>query len=292
MASTTESSLEKKISEYFENASYNELYSNDVWFTLIVIIIVISIAIYFYIKSTLVAYRNSWQDHKCNPLLMPFASIINSDKVYDNNDLEYIVNNFNECLNILNEEVAVDAKKPINSILTYISNFFDILYNAFIGVKNFIDYLFTLIVYFLKLINTSIQNLLLQMRLFFININDFLGKILSVFTVIYYTIILLIRSWKLMFGVLVMGWLLSFVVPISVLMLIVLILLIITIIIRMFAQLFIPIVGPIISMFLIPLIILYGGAFLVCLVVFILALFIYYQFSEFLNIILEGNRDF
>ena len=222
MASTTESSLEKKISEYFENASYNELYSNDVWFTLIVIIIVIIIAIYFYIKSTLVAYRNSWQDHKCNPLLMPFASIINSDKVYDNNDLEYIVNNFNECLNILNEEVAVDAKKPINHILTYISNFFDILYNAFIGVKNFIDYLFTLIVYFLKLTNTSIQNLLLQMRLFFININDFLGKILSVFTVIYYTIILLIRSWKLMFGVLVMGWLLAFVVPISVIMLIVL----------------------------------------------------------------------
>ena len=142
MASTTKSSLEKKISEYFENASYNEIYSNDVWFTLIVIIIVIIIAIYFYIKSTLVAYRNSWQDHKCNPLLMPFASIINSDKVYDNNDLEYIVNNFNECLNILNEEVAVDAKKPINSILTYISNFFDILYNAFIGVKNFIEYFF------------------------------------------------------------------------------------------------------------------------------------------------------
>ena len=291
MASTNESSLEKKISDYFENASYNELYSNDVWFTLIVIIIVIIIAIYFYIKSTLVAYRNSWQDHKCNPLLMPFASIINSDKVYDNNDLEYIVNNFNECLNILNEEVAVDAKKPINSILTYISNFFDILYNAFIGVKNFIEYLFTLIVYFLKLINTSIQNLLLQMRLFFININDFLGKILSVFTVIYYTIILLIRSWKLMFGVLVMGWLLAFVVPISVIMLIVLLLLIITMIIGHIAKL-IPIVGPIIFMFLIPLIILYGGAFLVFLVVFILALFIYYQFSEFLNIILEGNRDF
>jgi len=291
MASTTESSLEKKISEYFENASYNELYSNDVWFTLIVIIIVISIAIYFYIKSTLVAYRNSWQDHKCNPLLMPFASIINSDKVYDNNDLEYIVNNFNECLNILNEEVAVDAKKPINHILTYISNFFDILYNAFIGVKNFIEYLFTLIVYFLNLINSSIQNLLLQMRLFFININDFLGKILSVFTVIYYTIILLIRSWKLMFGVLVMGWLLAFVVPISVIMLIVLILLIITMIISNFARL-IPFVGPIIAMFLIPLIILYGGAFLVFLVVFILALFIYYQFSEFLDIILEGNRDF
>ena len=285
MASTTKSSLEKKISDYFENASFNELYNNDVWFTIIIILIVVIIVVYFYIKSTLVAYRNSWQDHKCNPLMMPFASIINSDKVYNNNDLEYIVNNFNECLNILNEEVAVDAKKPINSILTYISNFFDILYNAFIGVKNFIEYLFTLIVYFLKLINTSIQNLLLQMRLFFININDFLGKILSVFTVIYYTLILLIRSWKLMFSVLVMGWLLSFVIPISMMMLSSLILFIITVLIFTTINT-VPLIGQIIAAFLIILIIFYGGAFLVSIVVFILAMFIYVTFSEFLAEIL------
>ena len=285
MASTTKSSLDKKISDYFENASYDELYSNDVWFTIIVILIVAIIVIYFYIKSTLVAYRNSWEDHKCNPILMPFASIINSDKVYDNNDLEYIVNNFTECLNILNEEVAVDAKKPLNSILSYIKNFFGVLYTAFIGVKNFIEYLFGLLAYFLRLINSSIQNLLLQIRLFFININDFLLKILSIMTVIYYTIMLLIRSWKLMFGVLVMGWMLTLVVPVSMIMLIALILLIITIIIRAFAN-FIPFVGPIISMFLIPLIILYGGSFLVATVVFALTMFIYIQFSEFLAIIL------
>ena len=186
MASTTESSnLEKKIIDYFDNASYDELYSNDIWFTIIICIIVILIALYFYIKSTLVAYRNSWQDHKCNPILMPFASIINSDKVYDNNDLEYIVNNFNECLNILSEEVVEDAKKPIDSILSFIQNFFAILYTAFIGVKNFIEYLFTLISYFLTLIINSTQILLLQIRVFFMNINDFIRKILSIFTVLY-----------------------------------------------------------------------------------------------------------
>ena len=285
MASTTKSSLEKKISDYFENASFNELYNNDVWFTIIIILIVVIIVVYFYIKSTLVAYRNSWQDHKCNPLMMPFASIINSDKVYNNNDLEYIVNNFNECLNILNEEVAVDAKKPINSILSYISNFFGILYTAFIGVKNFIVYLFNLLVYFLKLINNSIQNMLLQMRLFFMNINDFLAKILSVFTVIYYTLILLIRSWKLMFSVLVMGWLMAFVIPISMTMLSSLILLIITVIIFSSVNT-VPFVGWLIAVFLIVLIIFYGGAFLVSTVVFILAMFIYVTFSEFLAEIL------
>ena len=281
MASTGESGLEKKISDYFENASYDELYNNDIWFTLIVFIIVLIIALYFYIKSTLVAYRNSWEEHKCNPILMPFASVINSDKVYDNNDLEYIMNNFNECLNILNEEVATDAKKPLNSILSYISNFFGILYTAFLGIKGFILYLFSLIVYFLNLINNSIQNVLLQIKLFFMNINDFLGKILSVFTVIYYTIILLIRSWKLMFAVLVMGWLLSFVVPISVGMLTTLIMLIILILI-----LYLPIVGWLMSGFLIFIIIILGGAFLALVVVFTIAMLIYVTFTKFLEQIL------
>lgn len=281
MASTGESGLEKKISDYFENASYDELYNNDIWFTLIVFIIVLIIALYFYIKSTLVAYRNSWEEHKCNPILMPFASVINSDKVYDNNDLEYIMNNFNECLNILNEEVATDAKKPLNSILSYISNFFGILYTAFLGIKGFILYLFSLIVYFLNLINNSIQNVLLQIKLFFMNINDFLGKILSVFTVIYYTIILLIRSWKLMFAVLVMGWLLSFVVPISVGMLTTLIMLIILILI-----LYLPIVGWLMSGFLIFIIIILGGAFLALVVLFTIAMLIYVTFTKFLEQIL------
>jgi hypothetical protein len=282
MASTTESSLEKKITDYFENASYDELYSNDIWFTIIICIIVILIALYFYIKSSLLAYRNSWQDHKCNPLLMPFASIINSDKVYDNNDLEYIVNNFNECLNILNEEVVEDAKKPIDSILSYIQNFFAILYTAFIGVKNFIEYLFTLISYFLNLIINSTQILLLEIRLFFMNINDFIRKILSIFTVLYYTIILLIRSWKLMFGVLVLGWLIGFIVPISIMMIVTLLLIIITLMIYYF-----PIVGWALGWLLVPLLIFYGGAFIVFLVIFAIALFIYFKFVEFLQLILK-----
>ena len=117
------------------------------------------------------------------------------------------------------------------------------------------------------------------------NINDFLAKILSVFTVIYYTLILLIRSWKLMFSVLVMGWLLSFVIPISMMMLSSLILLIITVLIFTTINT-VPLIGQIIAAFLIILIIFYGGAFLVSIVVFILAMFIYVTFSEFLAEIL------
>ena len=88
-----------------------------------------------------------------------------------------------------------------------------------------------------------------------------------------------------MFSVLVMGWLMAFVIPISMTMLASLILLIITVIIFSTVNT-IPFIGWLIAMFLIVLIIFYGGAFLVSTVVFILAMFIYVIFSQFLAEIL------
>jgi len=282
MATKSKINIDKKISDYFENASYDELYSNDIWFTIIVFLIVFCIALYFYIKSSLQAYRNSWQDNKCNPLLMPFASIINSDKVQDNNDLEYIVNNFNECLNTLTEEVATSSTKPIKSILTYIGNFFTILFTIFIGIKGFIEYLLRLIMYFYSLIENSLKSVFLQIRMFFMNINDFLGKIISIFLVVYYTIILLLRSWKLLFAALVMGWLFVIVATVSNIMLACLIIMIVLIIMRLIVH-YIFIIGPLISIGMIFPIVIFGGAFLVFLILFCITLFIYGKFSEFLE---------
>ena len=287
MATKSKINIDKKISDYFENASYDELYSNDIWFTIIAFLIVFCIALYFYIKSSLQAYRNSWQDNKCNPLLMPFASVINSDKVRDNNELEYIVNNFNECLNTLTEEVATSSTKPINSILTYIGNFFTILFTIFIGIKGFIEYLLRLIMYFYSLIENSLQTMFLHIRMFFMNINDFLGKIISMFVVIYYTLILLLRSWKLYIGVLVMGWLLGVVLSVSGLMLLALILMIVFHILRMLV-IHIPVIGFLIALGMIVGIILCGGAFIVFLILFCISLFIYAKFSDFLDQVMSN----
>jgi hypothetical protein len=47
----------------------------------------------------------------------------------------------------------------------------------------------------------------------FITINDFFAKILSVFTVIYYTLILLLGAYRLIFILAVMGFLITIVIP-------------------------------------------------------------------------------
>ena len=141
---TTNQNLVDNINTYFENASYSELYSNDIWFTIIVFLIVFFIALYFFITSTINSYKTSWQQDKCNPLFMPFASVINSEDS-KGIELDYIINNFNECLNTLNAELAQQAKKPIDNIALSIEGIFASIHTIFIEVQNFIVYLYNFV---------------------------------------------------------------------------------------------------------------------------------------------------
>lgn len=273
--------LLNNINSHHDNITFGELYQNDIWFTIMVFIIVIIISIYFFIISSLRSYKMEWDKNKCNPLLMPFASIINNEDSKDN-ELEYIINNFNECLNTLNAELAFEAKNPLDDILASIKNFFGLLYQMFIDVIKFIVYLFELILQFFKMILDKLKGLLLHIKLFFINTNDFLSRILSMFTVIFYTIVLLIRSWKLIFVVFVFGWLLTMVIPASISLFTVLTLLITTIV-SFFTALPIFIVGTIIALGFIPSIVIFGTSFVIALVYFLIVLIIYVIFSNFVK---------
>lgn len=273
--------LNKNINSHFDNMDYGEHFNNDIWFTIIIFLIVCFISIYFYVISSLRSYKTEWQKNKCNPLFMPFASLINPEESLDNEFL-YIINNFNECLNTLNAELAFDAKTPLDSIFASLKGLYGLLYQSFINVQKFLLYLFSLILKFFKMIIDKIQNLLIYIRLFFINTNSFLSEILSIFTVMYYTIILVIKSWKLVFSLFVLGWLITIVIPSSTTLLIALIMLV-----RAIYKAFMALVsGPwgwIFFLGFILLIILLTVSFILSLIFFIMVLMVYYIFVQFLQ---------
>ena len=184
---TTTQKIVDKINTYFDNASYSELYSNDIWFTIIIFILVIFVALYFFIISAIKSYKTSWQQDKCNPLLMPFASVINSEES-KGKELDYIINNFNECLNTLNAELAQQAKKPIESATLSIEGIFGSIHRAFIDLQDFIVYMYNLILQIFKLIMNKLEIILENIKYFFMNTNDFFAKVLSSLTVTYYTL--------------------------------------------------------------------------------------------------------
>jgi len=278
---TTNENIVNKINSYFDNTSYSELYSNDIWFTIIIFLIVICIAIYFYIISTIKSYKSSWPQNKCNPVLMPFASLINSEES-KNNELDYTINNFNECLNTLNAELAKEAKKPIDSVTNSIEGIFGSIHTTFIEVLEYAAYLYNLIIEFFKWIMNKLEIILENLKYFFINTNDFLAKILSSITVAFHTLTLLIRSFRLMFVVFVMGWLLTMVIPAS--MVVVGLLVVLMIVVLIFSILMsIPLLGPLLAALLIGVIIAYTISFLVAVIYLIIVSLLYGLFNDFVN---------
>jgi hypothetical protein len=200
------------INGFNDNASYYELFNQDIWITIIAFIIVFLIAGYFFIKSTIRSYKAEWENNKCNPVLMPFASIINPE-LANGDDFAYVLDNFKDCLDMLNAESATRMTKPINDIRENLGTFYGNLYGVANTTYAYLVSLFNLMLHFARLFLEKILNFTLHTQLVFITINDFFAKIVSILTVIYYTLQLIIGAYRLIFIVAVMGFLIVFVVP-------------------------------------------------------------------------------
>lgn len=207
-------SIDKKINNINENASYYELFNYDIWITIIAFIIVFFIASYYIIKSSIRSYKATWENNKCNPIMMPFASIINPE-LANGDDYGYTLDNFNDCLNALNAELAVDMTKPINQIKDNLDEFYSSLYSVAETTVTNLGALFTLIVEFFAIFIAKFKMLIFRSQEVFITINDFFAKLVSILTVIYYTIILLVGAYRLIFVVALLGFLLTIVAPAS-----------------------------------------------------------------------------
>ena len=91
--------------------SYLSSYGSDILFS-IVIIYIYSVAItYYYVKNHLPQLRKNWPKDRCNPLYMPFASLVLKNSKDPANKI--IEDNFSGCINTILHSIAQDALAPI-----------------------------------------------------------------------------------------------------------------------------------------------------------------------------------
>jgi hypothetical protein len=91
--------------------SYISSYGSDVLFS-IIIIYIYSVAItYYYVKNHLPQLRKNWPKDRCNPLYMPFASLVLKNNKDSANKV--IEDNFSGCINNILHSIAQDALAPI-----------------------------------------------------------------------------------------------------------------------------------------------------------------------------------
>jgi len=91
--------------------SYLSSYGSDLLVSIIIIYIYLVAITYYYVKNHIPQLRKSWPKNRCNPLFMPFASLVLKNNTQPANKV--IEDNFSGCIQNILESIAQDALAPI-----------------------------------------------------------------------------------------------------------------------------------------------------------------------------------
>ncbi len=196
--------IDENIKNIFDNMSYSEQYNYDIWFTIIAIIIVLVLTIYFYIDNFIKSQRPNWKNNKCNPLYMPFADALAGSVDADGNQIDpsgnFAEKNFNECLNDLTFGISLDVKQPINIIFGIFKSMFAFLASIVSQIVAFFMYLLNLIFQLFNALVERLKLILHQVNIVLIRGNTFLQNIIYTLQDIYFTVVVGVSLLKTLIG--------------------------------------------------------------------------------------------
>ena len=196
--------INENIKNIFDNMSYSEQYNYDVWFTIIAVIIVLVLTIYFYIDNFIKSQRPNWKNNKCNPLYMPFADALAGSVDADGNQIDpsgnFAEKNFNECLNDLTFGISLDVKQPINIIFGIFKSMFAFLASIVSQIVAFFMYLLNLIFQLFNALVERLKLILHQVNIVLIRGNTFLQNIIYTLQDIYFTLVVGVSLLKTLIG--------------------------------------------------------------------------------------------
>ena len=207
MDESKKNKLQEKIKNYFEKVSYSEKYNFDIVITILAILFVVFVVFYVYFSSRINLEKINWEKNKCNPFYMPFAKAVNGGGEGFNGV------NLKNCLNDLTSNLASDILAPINAIVNFFSKILVLLTGMFSQLLAYIMHLSNLLVSLFREFILRIERIIFENIKIFSNINNFIGSVLGFITIIYYKIVILVDSIKLIFPMMALAFLMGVVLP-------------------------------------------------------------------------------
>ena len=203
--------IEDNINHYFDHLTYSEAYSLDIWITILVVLFVTIITLYFYIINTLKSFKSSWNSMKCNPFLMPFASIINSDDA--SFDYNYTENNFNNCMNDLNKNLTNKVDISFKKIFTYFTGLLSSVSQIMFSLIQFIAYLYSELLKIFNLFSSRMLSIMNENNKIILAISNFISMVMGFVAQLYYKVVIIVDSIKLMLPIFAMAILIGILIP-------------------------------------------------------------------------------
>ena len=152
--------------------------SSDIFYTLFIIIIFVFLYMFNILVVGISQIQADWPLYKCNPLIMPFASVFG----YDTGS------NFTSCIKNIFSSYIGYILQPIQYLFSVTGTISKDLKNGLNDVRAFIDKIRNFISSIIQAVFGVFLNILIEFQTITIGIKDLFGKLIAVVVTLMYTV--------------------------------------------------------------------------------------------------------
>jgi hypothetical protein len=179
--------IDTKISTMYENIGYLGMYGSDVLITIILIFITFAIVSYISYTSVVSQLKTNWNEHKCNPIIMPFAGFIMPKPGQSFSDTTF--ENFNFCIYQDLSAILNIIMMPFEFILYLTIEMIDGVLATIVAIIEVLTWLKNQFGSIFSSIYNKIINFLVPTIEIIVHLRDAIGKLSGILTTILYTTI-------------------------------------------------------------------------------------------------------
>jgi len=152
--------------------------SKDIFLSLLIVIILIVIILLNFSSIGIKNIQNNWPAYRCNPLIMPFASMFGHDAE----------KNFTHCIQTTQTNYLGYLMQPLNYSLSLVNSSGNILSEAINSARAFISNLRGFIADIVTNVFGVFLNMLIEFQRISVDIKDMVGKMVGIMTTLLFTL--------------------------------------------------------------------------------------------------------
>ena len=180
-------SVLKPIHKLYNKLTYWDSYGTHVVISILTISVFLWFTSYYYILNNLEPIKTDWVNQRCNPIVMPFAGIIN--KPPNKTNIEFTGENFTFCTQNIIKNFAGYVTKPISYASFVLSQFFLMILKVLNSIRKMLSKMREQLASIAKVIFSRILNIVISLQEFFIYLRDIFAKTIGILTSGFYVLL-------------------------------------------------------------------------------------------------------
>lgn len=186
------------LNKVYEERGYFDKYGGSLILSILIVLFVIIIFLYFHVQNNLQPLKQDWANVKCNPAYMPFAHVINGDP--NQPGAQFVTQNFFDCVGDMIAGASIESVNPVYKYIRIFGLILKIFSEALQAIRKIFANMRAQMMAFVKSIYTRLVSAMSPLQFLIVKMVSIFSKISGVITAVIYTVLGVYEALKAFMG--------------------------------------------------------------------------------------------